>query len=71
VVELTIGSTAMEWNYFLGDTAWTPKTIQMEVAPVILDGRTYLPARYIAEAFGLKVSWGAAAQTISVSQQST
>ena len=61
-VNLMIGSTAANINGTVG---------QMDVAPVIVNGRTYLPARYIAEAFGDTVSWDAAAQTISVSQQST
>jgi len=42
------------------------KTNQMDVVPVIRDNRTYLPARYVAEAFGYKVSWDAATQLVSV-----
>jgi len=30
---------------------------QMDVAPVIRDARTYLPARFVAEAFGYTVRW--------------
>jgi sugar lactone lactonase YvrE len=58
-VELTIGSTSIITN---------GQSSQMEVAPVIVDGRTYLPARYVAEAFGCNVSWNAAVQTVTVSQ---
>ncbi len=32
----------------------------MDVAPVIRDGRVYLPARYITELFGFQVRWDAA-----------
>lgn len=32
-------------------------TTAMDVAPIIKDGRTYLPARWVAEAFGYKVDW--------------
>ncbi|APC08608.1 copper amine oxidase N-terminal domain-containing protein [Neomoorella thermoacetica] len=32
-------------------------TTNMDVAPIIKDGRTYLPARWVAEAFGYKVDW--------------
>ena len=42
-IELTIGSTAITTN---------GKTSQMDTAPLIENGRTYLPARYIAEALG-------------------
>ena len=41
-------------------------TETMEVAPVIQDGRTYLPARYIAEAFGYQVGWEAARKAILI-----
>jgi sugar lactone lactonase YvrE len=44
---------------------------QMDVAAIIQDGRTYAPARFIAEAFGCMVAWNAADQTIIVSPQST
>ena len=32
-------------------------TVAMDVAPLIRDGRTFLPIRFIAEAFGLGVEW--------------
>jgi sugar lactone lactonase YvrE len=69
VLELTIGSAVMESTSGYGNTAGTGKTIQMDMAPVIVNGRTYLPVRYVAEAFGFDVSWGAAAQTITLSQK--
>jgi hypothetical protein len=59
-VNLVIGSTAIASN---GTSS------QMDVAPVVENGRTYLPARYIAEAFGDTVSWDAATQTISITGQ--
>jgi hypothetical protein len=61
-IELAVGSMAIATN---------GKTSQMDVSPLIEDGRTYLPARYVAEALGYKVSWEAEAQAITVSQQST
>lgn len=33
------------------------KTVEMDVAPYAVDGRTLLPARYVAEFFGQKVEW--------------
>jgi len=41
-------------------------TQQMDVAPVIKNGRTYLPARYVAEALGAKVDWNQATQTVTI-----
>jgi sugar lactone lactonase YvrE len=58
-VELTIGSTTLKTN---GTTS------QMDVVPVIRNGRTYLPARFVAEAFGYSVAWDAGSQTVTVSQ---
>ncbi|MGD0152320.1 MAG: stalk domain-containing protein [Thermacetogeniaceae bacterium] len=38
----------------------------MDAAPVIRDGRAYLPARYIAELFGYQVSWDAASGAVLI-----
>ena len=40
---------------------------QMDTAPVISGGRTYLPARVVAEALGYTVSWDASSQAVTVS----
>jgi hypothetical protein len=58
-LELAIGSAALNDN---GRVGW------MDTAPVIINGRTYFPIRYIAEAFGYTVSWDASSQTVTVSQ---
>jgi FKBP-type peptidyl-prolyl cis-trans isomerase len=57
-IALTIGSTALTVN---------GQAQTMDVAPVIIDGRTFLPARYVAEALGCQVTWDAASQTVSIS----
>ncbi|MBC7325586.1 MAG: copper amine oxidase [Moorella sp. (in: Bacteria)] len=36
------------------------------VAPLLREGRTYLPARFVAEAFGYQVDWEAASQAVSI-----
>jgi len=43
------------------------KPLAMDVAPLIQEGRTYLPARYVAEALGYQVGWNPATQTVVVS----
>ncbi len=48
VVECSIDSKIM--------TVCGEKT-EMDVSPVIVDGRTLMPARFAAEAFGCSVSW--------------
>jgi len=41
---------------------------QMDVAPVLRQGRTYLPARYVAESFGFRVDWDQAAQAVIITK---
>jgi N-acetylmuramoyl-L-alanine amidase len=56
-IKLTISSNTLTVN---------GKTSQMDAAPVIRNGRTYLPARYVAEAFGRTVTWDQASQTVTI-----
>ncbi|NLD47070.1 MAG: copper amine oxidase N-terminal domain-containing protein [Clostridiaceae bacterium] len=39
---------------------------QMDTAALLQDGRTYVPARYVAEAFGATVRWDSAIRTVYV-----
>lgn len=57
VVELTIGSLHPTVN----GQDWP-----LEVPAQILKGRTLAPLRFVAEAFGSKVNWDAASQTVSI-----
>jgi hypothetical protein len=61
-IDLVIGSTVLTVN----GTA-SP----MDVAPVINNSRTYLPARYVAEALGANVAWNASNQTVTITAGST
>ncbi len=44
--------------------------MQMDVAPVILEGRTLGPVRYIAEALGASVAWNPSERKVTVSMGS-
>ena len=44
----------------------TYKEVTMDTAPTEINDRTYLPARYIAEAFGYNVLWDAAGNTVNI-----
>lgn len=44
------------------------KASNMDVAPLTTNGRTYLPARFVAEALGYKVHWDASINTVTVSK---
>ena len=65
-VTVTKGSTTIELT--IGSTTGTTngQASQMEAAPLLVNGRTYLPARDIAEALGYTVEWDAAAQTVNI-----
>jgi len=39
---------------------------QMEVAPEIINARTFVPVRFIAEAFGANVGWDPATKTVTI-----
>jgi hypothetical protein len=58
-IVLTIGSTTETVN---------GKPQQMDAAPYILDGRTMLPARWIAEPLGATVAWNAVTQQTTITQ---
>jgi len=51
-VRLSIGSKVMTINRGRNESL-----LQMDVAPMLRNGRTVLPVRFVAEAFGLKVEW--------------
>jgi len=38
----------------------------MEVAPEIINARTFVPVRFIAEAFGANVGWDPATKTVTI-----
>lgn len=44
------------------------KPREIEVAPLVREGRTCLPARYVAEAFGYEVDWDRTTQTVIIAK---
>ena len=38
------------------------------VAPIIIDGRTYVPIRFVAEELGATVDWNESAQEIVITK---
>lgn len=59
-VLMTIGSKKLLVN---------EKTIQMDVAPVIMKDRTMLPARWVAENLGWQVAWDETKRTVAIYPQ--
>ena len=67
-VTLTAGSTTVDLT--IGSTTETVngQAESMDTAPMIVPpGRTELPARFVAQAFGYHVSWNASARTVTIS----
>lgn len=58
-VKMTLNST----TEYINDVAH-----EMDVTPVIIDGRTLAPARYVAEAFGYCVNWDEMTQSVLISK---
>ena len=42
---------------------------QMDIAPMIVEGRTLVPARFVAEAFNCQVDWDGTNKTVSISSR--
>ncbi|MCL6635799.1 MAG: copper amine oxidase N-terminal domain-containing protein, partial [Peptococcaceae bacterium] len=42
------------------------RPVTVDVAPLLLNGRTFLPARYVAEAFGYRVEWDEKEQAVVI-----
>jgi hypothetical protein len=65
-VTVTGGSTTV--SMIIGSTAMTVsgKAQTLDQAPVIKDGRTYLPARWVANALGYQADWNAANRIVII-----
>ncbi len=52
----------------INDTSFTLNGVEasMDTPPVIIEGRTLAPARYVAESFGAKVSWNEKEKCIEI-----
>ncbi|MDL2248856.1 copper amine oxidase N-terminal domain-containing protein, partial [Tyzzerella sp. OttesenSCG-928-J15] len=48
------------------DAEGNETAITLDVPPMIIDGRTMVPARYIAESMGAEVGWDGDTQTITI-----
>ena len=58
VVKLTVNSKTAYFN---------ETSAQLDTAPVIINGRTMLPIRFVAESFGYTTDWNAADKSIVIS----
>ena len=65
-VTITLGSNKVEMTVDSKTAYFNNNAQTLDVAPVILNGRTMLPARFIAESFGFDVNWDNHTKTISI-----
>jgi hypothetical protein len=71
---LTMGEGAsLVLHFFIGDPTYfvdtTPKV--MDTAPVIVESRTFLPIRYVAEELGATVDWYPDESRVEINRQDT
>lgn len=65
-VTLTMGDVTVSARVGGSTLYVNDKPLVMDVAPVLRNNRAYLPARYIAEAFGYTVDWHQATQSVLI-----
>lgn len=68
--KVTLYKGSIEVNLIINsnDIIINGQSKEIDVAAVERNGRTYLPARYVAEAFGYQVMWDEESQTVSISK---
>jgi len=58
-IVMTIGNKTMKKNGV---------AIELDVPPQIVNGRTLVPARAVAESFGAKVDWDGSTRTVTITE---
>jgi len=55
-------------NFFIGEQTYQKNgfTFNMDTTPTIVENRTFLPIRYVAEALGAKVEWNQEEQKVTI-----
>jgi cell wall-associated NlpC family hydrolase len=69
IIEGRKGSTVIDLHFNDTNALVNGKTVPMEVAPVVVNDRTLVPVRFIAESLGASVTWDANTNTVAVNQQ--
>ena len=64
IVKFTLDSKNYEYQNLKG----VKETKAMDVAAISVDGRIYVPARYLAEGFGYNVGWNGNTSTVTISK---
>lgn len=64
-MDLRIDSIYSDWGMVEGSTKTRNQKV-MDVPPVIRNGRTFLPALYVAEVFGFEVRWDSQSRSVEL-----
>ena len=67
------GSGAVEMKFYIGSTEYYVggQLKTMDTAPLIFEGRTILPIRYVADALGAQVAWAAQERKVTINGSKT
>lgn len=65
-VSLKLGGTLVQMSVGSKTLFVDGQPREMDVAPLVKNGRTYLPARFVAEAFGYEVGWDESSRAVLV-----
>jgi hypothetical protein len=65
---VTLSNGEVTAVFTIGSTSYTVngEALTADVAPEIVNDRAYLPARFVAEAFGAQVGWDEGLQTVLI-----
>ncbi|MDO4541086.1 MAG: stalk domain-containing protein [Syntrophomonadaceae bacterium] len=64
IIRLTLGSDQVSVNVF--DDGVPAETVILDVPAQVVDGRTLVPVRFLAENIGAKVTWDNATKTVNI-----
>ena len=63
---VVFGLNSKEYIVFQGEDLNAAEVVKMDTAAISENGRTYAPAKYLAQAFGYTVGWDQATQTVKI-----
>jgi cell wall-associated NlpC family hydrolase len=69
MIEGKKGSTVIDLHFNDKNALVNGKSVPLDVAPIIVNDRTLVPVRFIAESLGASVSWDATTNTVAINQQ--
>lgn len=68
LVTLKKENTTLQLQVAVDQAIKNGKVEELDAAPIYRNGRTYLPARWIAEGLGFQVQWDDKSKTVSISK---